>query len=134
MKLSQNVYLADSGIEGAGRGIFAAKRIAKGETIEICPVILLKGEGEKLRDSELYNYYFLWDKQPDAAVALGYGSLYNHSYTPNATYKKHLGDMRIEFTALQDIEKDEEITTNYNYGDPDDMSPLWITSVKPPGK
>ena len=85
-----------------------------------------------LRTSELYNYYFLWGNQHDAAIALGFGSLYNHSYEPNATYKKHLDDRTIEIITITDIAKDKEITVNYNYGDPNDMSPLWIKSIKPP--
>ncbi len=132
MKLSQKIYLDSSKIKGAGRGIFASTPIKEGETIEISPVVLLKGEGEKLRQSELYNYYFLWEKQPDAAIALGFGSIYNHSYRPNATYKKHLADRTVEFIAIKNIEKDEEVTVNYNYGNPNDMSPIWIKSIKPP--
>jgi uncharacterized protein len=132
MKLSKKIYLSESRIDGAGRGIFASEDIKKDEIIEICPVILMKGEGPNLRKSELYNYYFLWDKQPDAAIALGFGSLYNHSYTPNATYKKALRDKNLEIVAIKDIKKDKEITINYNYGDPNDMSPLWIKSIKPP--
>lgn len=117
MKLSTKVYLANSNIKHAGRGIFAARKIKKSETIEVCPVILLKNEGPKLRKSELYHYYFLWDNQSDAAIALGFGSMYNHSYRPNATYKKHIKDKAVEFIALENIDKNEEITINYNHGD-----------------
>jgi SET domain-containing protein len=118
MKTSSKIYLADSQIKSAGRGVFASRKIKKDETIEVCPVILLEGEGEKLRRSELYHYYFIWDKQPDAAIALGFGSLYNHSYSPNATYKKHVSAKTLEIIAVRDIEKNEEITINYKYGDP----------------
>ena len=131
MKTSSKIYLADSRIKDAGRGVFATRKIKKGETIEVCPVILLKGEGDKLRDSELYHYYFLWDKQPDAAIALGFGSLYNHSFSPNATYKKQLNTKTLEIISIKDIEKNEEITINYNYGDPN-MALRWIKSKKPP--
>ncbi len=118
MKLSTKVYLAHSNINDAGRGIFAAMKIKKGETIEVCPVILLKDEEPNLRKSELYHYYFVWGNRPDAAVALGFGSVYNHSDAPNATYKKHIKDKTVEFVALEDIDKNEEITINYNHGDP----------------
>jgi SET domain-containing protein len=128
---SEKNYISNSIIPNSGRGIFASKFLKKGETIEISPVILLKGEGVKLRKSKLYNYYFLWDKQPDAALALGFGSIYNHSYNPNATYKKHLKDEVVEFIAIKNIKKDEEITINYNYGDPDDKSTLWIQGIPP---
>lgn len=118
MKLSTKVYLADSNIKHASRGIFATQKIKKGETIEVCPIILLKDEVPKLKKSELYHYYFLWGNQSDVAIALGFGSIYNHSYKPNATYEKHLKARTIEFIALESIDKGEEITINYNYGDP----------------
>ena len=54
------------------------------------------------------------------AVALGYGSLYNHSYTPNAHYVD-VDQCRKRFVALRDIEAGEEITINYN-AVPDDRS------------
>jgi SET domain-containing protein len=128
---SKKIYISNSTIPNSGRGVFASKALKKGETIEICPVMLLKGEGVKLRKSELYNYYFLWDKQPDAAIALGFGSIYNHSYNPNATYKKHLEDGVVEFIAIRNINSNEEITINYNYGDPNDKSTLWIKEIPP---
>jgi SET domain-containing protein len=126
---SEKIYLSNSKIPHSGRGIFASNFLKKDETIEVSPVILLKGEGVKLRKSKLYNYYFLWDKQPNAAIALGFGSLYNHSYNPNATYKKHLKDKVVEFIAIKDIKKNDEITINYNYGNPDDKSALWIKEI-----
>ena len=120
-------------MDGAGRGVFASKDIKKGELIEECPVLELIGEAEKLKKmgSELYSYYFLWPKMPDSVIALGYGSIYNHSYNPNATYKKNIEEKSIDFIAIQDIKKDEEITVNYNFGNPDDKSELWIKSIKP---
>ncbi len=66
-----------------------------------------------------------------AGICLGFGSLYNHSYSPNATYKKLHEEKMIEFIAIKDIKKDEEITVNYNFGDPDDKSELWIESIPP---
>lgn len=77
-------------------------------------------------------YYFL--KEPEenrAAIALGFGSLYNHSYEPNATYEKQLEEGCIDFRALSDIPADTEITVNYNYGNPDDKKRLWIEEVPP---
>jgi len=54
------------------------------------------------------------------AIALGYGSLYNHSYTPNAHYRD-IGRRSKEFLAVRDIAAGEEITVNYN-GDPQDRT------------
>ena len=56
------------------------------------------------------------------AIALGYGSLYNHSYAPNARYEEGPAATML-FLALRPIEAGEEITVNYN-GDPHDDSPV----------
>ena len=61
------------------------------------------------------------------ALALGYGSLYNHSYQPNARYDDESGQTKV-FTAIRDIEAGEEITVNYN-GEPEDESPVGFEVV-----
>ncbi len=42
----------------------------------------------------LAKYFYMWNKK-EMAISLGFGSLYNHSYTPNADY--HHGRMRITY-------------------------------------
>ena len=127
----EGLEVRESAIKGAGRGVFATRDIKKGEVIEQSPVIFLEGEARMLKSSELYNYFFLSEDKQSVAIALGYGSIYNHSYEPNATYEKQFDDELIVFIAIKDIAADEEITVNYNYGDPDDKSPLWISSIEP---
>ncbi len=132
MKLfpTEKVYLAESTIENADRGVFAAKAIAQNELIESCPIIFLTKEDYPLaKQTTLLRYYFLNELEDRSAVALGYGSLYNHSYEPNATYKKRLEDGFIDFYAIKDIQPDEEITVNYWYGDPDNKKKLWMDDV-----
>lgn len=127
---SQRICVSDSEIPKAGRGIFAAKSIKKGETIEQCPVIVLPSKDYPIvKKTTLKNYYFMWGKTT-CGVCLGFGSIYNHSYLPNATYKKRISEKVIEFIAIMDINKGEEITVNYNYGNPDDKKPLWIKDIK----
>ena len=65
----------------------------------------------------------------DKALALGYGSLYNHSYTPNARYFTNIENQSIDFYARKDIREGEEIMVNYN-GDPEDQSPLWFEVIE----
>lgn len=131
---SQKIYCAPSKIENGGRGIFAAVDIGKGELVERCPVIMIEeGNVALLEQSELLNYYFLWgDINEKGALCLGFGSLYNHSYEPNATYAKNLKEQTIDFIAIKGIGKGEEITVNYNDGNPDNKRPLWIKSIKSP--
>lgn len=127
---SSQIYLAKSTIANAGRGVFASTLIKVGTIIERCPIIFLRKEDYPLaKQTSLLNYYFLNEAKDRAAIALGYGSLYNHSYTPNATYEKHLEEGYIDFIALKGIAQDEEITVNYNYGNPEDKSDLWIEEI-----
>lgn len=73
----------------------------------------------------LNSYYFAWGKeQKRAALALGLGSIYNHSYTPNAIYILREDQQVMEFIAIRKILANDEITINYN-GSPNDQSRLW---------
>ena len=112
---------------GKGRGVFAQKRFCKGDIIERSPVIVIpKHEEGLLEGTVLYNYTYGWGEGlEDSAIALGFGSLYNHAYRPNAMYKRMRDDMMIVYVALRDIAEGEEITVNYN-GQPGDQSPLWF--------
>lgn len=132
---SSKIYIAPSTIANAGRGVFAKKHIKKNDVIERCPVVLVQEEEiPHLRNTELLNYYFMWGEDHHhhkAAICLGFGSMYNHSYTPNATYIKVIEDEYIDFMSLVPIKKGEEITINYNHGDPHNKSTLWIKSIPP---
>jgi SET domain-containing protein len=96
-----------------GRGVFARSKIAKGTVIERVPLIVIPLRdvfGHRLR-SELADYVFSWEKDT-VAIALGYGSLYNHSYRPNARF--YGSGLTQVFAAIRDILPGEEITVNYN--------------------
>jgi len=110
-----------------GRGVFACKAIATGELIERAPVIVIPAsQCPNLEHTALYDYTFAWgEEDEDAAVALGYGSIYNHSYSPNARYVKRIEEMVIDFVALRDIQPGAEIVVNYN-GEPGNREPLWF--------
>src|SRR4051794_17429842 len=68
-------------VRGMGRGVFAGRRFRRGEVIEVCPVIFIPRRQErKCRGELLEKYIFHWpDGRHGAAIALGYGSIYNHS-------------------------------------------------------
>jgi SET domain-containing protein len=110
-------------VKGKGRGVFARRAIPEGAVIERVPVLVLPMDDVKDTSAwtGLAGYCFLWG-DGTVALALGYGSLYNHSYRPNARYDDVPRQSKI-FRALRDIAAGEEITVNYN-GDPADRSPL----------
>ncbi len=123
---SELVYVKK--IPGKGRGVFASKQISKGTVIERVPVVILPVQEiytDKI-STTLADYVFNWG-DGEVAIALGYGSLYNHSYQPNAGYSAK-GRQSQVYSALRDIEADEEITVNYN-GSPKDRSKLWFDAV-----
>ncbi|HYF29068.1 MAG TPA: SET domain-containing protein [Candidatus Paceibacterota bacterium] len=130
---SGKIELRASTLDGAGRGVFATVPLADGELVESCPVIALpdKRDRARLRKTGLVNYYFLWGKErKHAAICLGFGSLYNHSYEPNCFYVKRIEEAQMDFYALRDIQAGEELTVNYN-GVPTDTRTLWIRSIPP---
>ena len=112
---------------GKGRGVFAVAPIAEGEIFERAPVIISPDtEWANLEKTTLYHYCFAWGPQLEhTAIGLGYASLYNHSYTPNATYIRQLEDLLIHFIALRNIAAGEELTVNYN-NNPASREPVWF--------
>lgn len=125
---SNKVYSAKSKIINSERGVFAKANIKKGEVIEICPVILAPtGDFSNLNKSILVEYFFYFGKKKDRmAIALGMGSLYNHSENPNARYKLNAKDATITFSAIKNIKKDSEISFNYKQSNPKSKNPLWF--------
>ena len=112
---------------GAGRGVFARVAIKKGEIIESCPVIEIPKYDTSSRESILVTYiYYLGKNKERPMLALGFGSIYNHSYQPNAQYKERYKEKVIDYIAIKEIKKDEEITVNYSQGNNQDKSPLWF--------
>ncbi len=114
---------------GKGRGVYARRAIRKGEVIERVPVLVLTSEefAEGLSGTALASYCFAWG-EGQVALALGYGSIYNHSYRPNARYDD-VGPRAKEFTALRDIGPGEEITVNYN-GKPRSRAKVWFDVIE----
>lgn len=112
-----------------GRGVFARRLIRKDDVIERVPVLVLPaGEVEESEEwAGISGYCFHWGRGT-LALALGYGSLYNHSYSPNARYDD-IGKRTKVFTALRDIAPGEEITINYN-GDPADPTPVGFDVIE----
>jgi len=115
-------------VKGKGRGVFARKHIAAGAIIERVPVIFipinLLVDG---LDNPLLAKFVFYRNRTTVALALGYGSLYNHSFTPNARYEDEAGATMV-FVALRPIAAGEEITFNYN-GDPEDRSSVGFEVV-----
>ena len=159
---SNKIYISKSRIPNAGRGVFAKRDIKKSEVIEKSPIIEVSPHDmANINGSILLTYFFYYGKnKKQSAIVLGFGSIYNHSYKPNISYKMKLHRPRsvassrqdrilasspnsslefsqrnainskkgfIEFIALCDINKDDELTFNYQGSSKrDSKKPLWF--------
>jgi SET domain-containing protein len=124
------VYVKHTGTP-KGRGVFAASAIGAGELIETCPVIRLHTPYPQL-PSAIQQVVFHWSvlaKLPGvSAIALGWGSLYNHANPANARYQASADGKSLIISAARDIAADEEITINYNAaaGEPSSTEDNWF--------
>lgn len=107
-----------------GKGVFAMKSFKAGDLIEKAPVLkLTPTERKHAEKTEMLRYLYPWRSTRSAAVVWGYGSIYNHSYEPNADWKQNFRDNTMVYKAIKPIKKGEEILVNYN-GEPDDKTPI----------
>jgi uncharacterized protein len=112
-------------VPGKGRGVRAGRTFAEGEVVDTAPVVVVPAqEWELVEQTDLGRFCFVWeDDRGSVAVALGRGSLFNHSYTPNVRAEKDFRSKLMRFYARRDIEPGEELTINYN-GDVDSRDPV----------
>lgn len=117
------LYYAPSGKHRYG--MYCIEDIAEESLIELCPVILIPAEQTKeiIKGHILYEYYFEWKKK-QFAIALGYGSLYNHSGSPNAFFQPDYRSEIIRFIASEFIPAGKEILVDYHAGNPDEK--VWF--------
>jgi len=109
-------YLADTRTP-KGIGVFASQDIAADQVVEIAPVMQLKSNYDELPE-QLQLRVFHWTKLAGLdgvhALALGYGSMYNHANPANVRYSACYDGIAIIFLAARSIRMGEELTINYN--------------------
>lgn len=111
------------------RGVFASVDIKKGTLFHQAPVIAYPNEEhEHIEKTLLADYAFEYGIGR-SAILLGYGMLFNHSYTPNADYEINFDNHTFDFFAYKDIKQGEEVFINYN-GDIGDQDALWFQEEK----
>ena len=92
-----------------GYGVFAQKDMVVGEILEECYGLDFFCDNACLSD-----YTFAASEPPPVTRMLtGFGSLYNHSDTPNAGYAADQQERIVTFTAMRPIRAGEEIFTSY---------------------
>ena len=123
--LLHSLYFSD--VPGKGRGMFSSEDIAKGEILEVSPVIVLSLDDRVLLDQTLmHDYIFEWGNTGGkCCVALGYISIYNHSPISNCEYIMDYENHTITIHSVRYVKAGDELTINYN-GDWNNPKPVWF--------
>lgn len=101
-----------------GIGVFARRRFRRGDLIEVCPVLVLPDPTVE-PGGPVDGLTYEWG-EGTCALALGYGSLYNHSDFPKAEAVADEEEGTITIIAAEEILAGEEITLRYT-PDPGDL-------------
>ncbi len=136
--ISPDVYVEDTGTE-KGRGVFAKRNFTQDELIEAAPVLVLFKPFQELPlriRRIVYNWQNLTHGENySSGLIYGYGSMYNHNNPANMRYEANAEDEVMYYYAARDIQKDEELTVNYNdtQGAPDSEEDNWFKkqNIKP---
>ena len=123
--MAEGVHIRETG--EMGRGVFTSKPIKANTIIEKSPVIVLnKRERVEVEKTLLNNYIFEWGPRgTGGCMALGYISIYNHSYTSNCEYEMYYDEEVIAVKTMRAIRAGEELFINYN-GDWNNGKKLWF--------
>lgn len=110
-----------------GRGVYSRERIPANTIIEESPVIVMPQQDRiHLDKTLLHDYIFEWGPQKEkCCMALGLIPIYNHSYKSNCEYFMNFEEDIIQIKTVRVIEKDEELTINYN-GNWNDNKKVWF--------
>jgi len=105
-----------------GRGVFAVVPIQKGTVIDISPVLVFSQEEyeKHARHTVVDHYTYQWTNG-HMALALGLGSLFNHSQTPNVGFIRDSLALCIRYITLSDIAPGDELSISYG-----SASKLWF--------
>ena len=118
---SRRVPLRIARMGRRGRGVVAERRIGPGELVERSPVLVIPHADRAAVDrTVVFTYVFMWEHgtveedlykhEGRAAIALGFTSLLNHSYTPNCAFIRYIDDLVIDLVAAQTIEAGDQMT------------------------
>jgi SET domain-containing protein len=102
-------------VRGKGWGAFSSKKIPKGTIFNVTPLLVLTvREANLMSGSSLEPYWYQFGTK-GRAIALGLGSIMNHSHEPNCSYRFSKKKRTLSFYALKDIPAHEELTHDYGW-------------------
>lgn len=97
-----------------GLGVYARYGLMKGDVAEVAPYIIVgQSYDDAYENGHVDAITWAYNVNGKLAIALGYGSLYNHSYKANVDWKIRTRSKTILYTAYKDIDAGDELTINY---------------------
>lgn len=112
----------------AGRGLFTTRPVARGEVLDVAPVLIVPARQRRHLDrTDLGGHYWDWDG--DAAVAMGLISFTNHGRPANARWERDDDALTMTLVADQDLPAGVEVLADY-LADADDEDQLWFEPVE----
>ena len=110
--------------EDVSRGVFALRRIGRGELVEIAPCLKFSAnEHDEHALKTVLKHYTFAAGGGEFFLALGIGSLFNHSDPPNIEYRIKRSKCEIHYVACRDIGIGEELCIFYGRN-------LWFAAAK----
>lgn len=109
-----HLYIQQSSIPNAGNGVFTKKAFKKNDCIETASVLHIPYTN--VENTPVLNYVFsnpYEGNEDDTLIVLGYGSMYNHSKTPNITYEYDNETDLMYYKAIRNIRAGEELFLDY---------------------
>ncbi|KAF9207663.1 hypothetical protein CPC16_011586 [Podila verticillata] len=96
-----------------GRGVVTSVHIPARTTIDLCPILLFPTEEYTLHGqfTQLDHYTYRW--LGGMALALGLGSMFNHSKEPNVGFQRDFENKMIRYSTLRDVAPGEELCISY---------------------
>lgn len=103
--------------KGMGRGLISNKTIKKGQTVHVAELIVFPRHDNFRIEKTLLDSYVYDIGYGKLGLALGYGSLFNHSNNPNIDYTfiKRNNRTLIKYIALRNIKPNKQLFIDYGY-------------------
>lgn len=108
-----------------GRGVVTTVVIPARTVIDISPILLFPSEEYSTHGqyTQLDHYTYRW--KGGMALALGLGSMFNHSSTPNVGFQRDIDNGLIRYSTLREIQVGEELCISYGPN-------LWFPDMEDP--
>lgn len=102
----KNILVKKSSIQGYG--VFANQDIEAQEVVEECYMLTIPNDIQCINLND-----YIYTGTTHCGLALGYGSIYNHSDHPNTNHRYDIEKALLTITASRCIKKGEEIFISY---------------------